>query len=677
MAIPKPNPKNTESEYFLNKLRADQRMSIQEMKKILEGNKLDRNTCWHILGATGSGKTYAILLSLAALSRRGRSVIVHCPSVEVLTELDAKFREITRDCPNEFVTLFSKKDKGAGQNTEKWFRSIVKKLEYNKKVIIFVTTHALNGFCDRMGRKEANRFFKENLNVDFMVGDEAHRWGIIIGNELNDRGYELSFSSDPEQQFDAAWLRTVLEAFDDIPKFAATATMTNSQLQKHIEFTHKKHNYVFKNQELARLLVSKANKMPMLISATHGPYMSPAVDHIDTDKNYIECTKIEKIYDIATCRKQVVEAVCKTVNEYQGFIEQMKIDCPEFLAAQFGDLDSVPYAKAIVCFKNRDDSDEILSLERFCDEQGVGVAWLMPNSEGVPQENQLDDFREPFNRQKILFTKMLANEGININNLICVGIARSNNIKNEVDINVVQLIGRIVRAFFPLNTEQAESALKRRLTEQELRYYYLFSSPVVHAINSKTNNLGIEHSTASDTFSKQTNEIIRLDNTSTTNVLYDQEEYYPKFQRIRDERIDEFMNSDLAYRKVYDREDMREIVLNVFPYCPITNSKDRVKLQVAHLVPHADIRNKKLNFDETDISLYLTLRADVHLGFDAGQFYFEQMGDNILQIKHSNNLQEDVRNELIMCGAFDGRCIQLPYNVNKEAIEYRKKLVTA
>lgn len=658
------------SSQFIGMMRPEQRQAFEAMKGVIaDKKKLD--ICYHITGATGSGKTHSMLLSLASLAMAGRTIIVQSPNVEVLTELHEKFKDLIHDVKNEYNISYSK-EKGQ-QNTKEWLERQAWRMNPYKKNVLFVTMQSLNIYCDGLGRKAANKFFKETLKVDLMFGDEAHRWGIVIGNELLDRGY--NFNKGREDEFEAAWLRTVLVAFDGIPKFAATATMTNSQISKKITFNYKQEKHVFKNSILFNLTVAEENKMPMLISATHGEYMSPQIsENVSAEQYYNMAVKYEQMHCIENSVKQVVEAACKTINEYAKIREDMIRDCPELLTAAYANPELFPRPKAIISFKNREDAEFIKAMEGVANEHGIKVAYSMPSSEGIDHDNELEDFRDTHSEFDILFTKTLANEGINIPHLICVGIAKSNNIKNEVEGSVLQLIGRIVRAYF-LGLKELQKKLKRKLTKKELRYYYLFSSPVVHSVNSKTNSNGIERASMADTFSKQNNAIVRLDTPfPLMKAVSEPYDYYAEFQKARDKMIDDFMES-CSYRETDNREDMRDIVLGLMSKCPFTQQEDTTVLDIAHIVPHADIQNYGLGFDEANPSLYIALRTDVHRRFDDGQFYFNFVNNYVLETKLSPNITDKQKAEAEAAGIVDGTQINIPHGVIREAIEYRKNMV--
>lgn len=652
---------------FISMMRPEQRQAFEAMKNVIDNNK-NLDICYHITGATGSGKTHSMLLSLASLAKAGRTIIVQSPNVEVLTELHEKFKDLIHDVKNEYNISYSK-EKGQ-QNTKEWIDRQASRMNPYKKNVLFVTMQSLNIYCDGVGRTVANKFFKETLKVDLMFGDEAHRWGIVIGNELLDRGYD--FNKGRKDEFEAAWLRTVLVAFDGIPKFAATATMTNSQISKKIKFNYKQEKYVFKNSILFNLTVAEENKMPMLISATHGEYMSPQIsENVSAEQYYNMAVKYEQMHCIENSVKQVVEATCKTINEYAKLREDMIRDCPELLTAAYAAPELFPRPKAIISFKNREEAEFIKAMEGVANEHGIKVAYSMPSSEGIDHDNELEDFRDTHSEFDILFTKTLANEGINILHLICVGIAKSNNIKNEVEGSVLQLIGRILRAYFPFGLKDLQKKLKRKLTKKELWYYYLFSSPVVHSVNSKTNSNGIERASMADTFSKQNNAIIRLD---TPILGLSNHEYYAEFQEVRDKMIDNFMEK-YSYREANNREDMRDIVLEKMSRCPFTHQEDTTVLDIAHIVPHADIQNYGLGFDESNPSLYIALRTDVHRRFDDGQFYFNFVNNYVLETKLSPNITDKQKAEAETAGIVEGTQINIPHGVIREAIEYRKNMV--
>lgn len=657
----------------LSQLRHDQKDAFDRWKTYLyDSTQVCRkdmiNTTAHIMGKTGAGKSFLLVRGIVALIERGQSVIIHCPSKAVLDELYADTIKFVSqlDDDDKYHVVHSDLHKVGASHT--WFTSLTHKVKSNKKLIIFTSTQTLYQACKRMGMKKANEFFRDHLKVRFVFTDEAHRLGIVYS--MQDRGYDFGITG-----FDVGrWLKMMLEAFNNIPKFATTATQTNSQLNGDVRFSIDGKKYIFRNTILSELIVREENQLPFLMTATYGPYLSPSNALLNTQSWCPESGKIEKAQDVDTWKKASLIGMLNQLDDMNRVMKNMKKECPEMLEAVFGHIDDVPNVKSIVFFSNREGADVISEFESICVERGYNVAMEMPDTAGINRK-ELDYFKEPISDKNILFVKMQANEGINVPSICLAAFCRTSAVKGEVSGAVIQCIGRIVRTFFPKNVDVLEKVLERKLTRAERYYHAYFSSPTVHAPNSYTLNKGMEAQVNSNTFNMNNIECLRFANPDVySSHILEERDFHRTLIDRREELLVEYL-SKMENKKQYVREDMRNAVLAKMNSCPITGAKDSTVLDVAHLVPHADIVNDNLNFDETQLSLYCVLRTDLHRRFDALQFYFEPVSHNSVRLVHNKNNHSSIKEELSNAGATDRLVIFFPWDVNTDALEYRKNLV--
>jgi predicted restriction endonuclease len=139
----------------------------------------------------------------------------------------------------------------------------------------------------------------------------------------------------------------------------------------------------------------------------------------------------------------------------------------------------------------------------------------------------------------------------------------------------------------------------------------------------------------------------------------------PKFLEI----VQDYYDHHLV-KNEYRSEEIVAQVRNLVSECPISKIS---RFQVCHIIPHADINNGLVKYEET-VGNYIPLCDTIHKMFDDRLFYFQYDGD-VLRIQLSPSLLERDKSDLHHAGVIDGAKVELPYRLSDECLAYRKNMV--
>jgi len=624
-------------------------------------NKCDASVSQMYLveGETGSGKTFTCNHTLfVEILNPGQSGWFICSETDVCRQEVADFRlmfseqiangEVAVLCSLEFA------------NPMEFFTRVSLNASKRKKLIVVATVQWLRNFVEKFCRDD-NSQFREICNPSFVWIDEADRIRVMPDNSDADAGYK-------RYGFKASWAKAFHVFSQSIFPLATTATPTNSMDLG--VFSDSSLGITVKTDVLGRIDVELDRKLGAVFYLFHANNEDASA--IGLKSLMWRRSKIKKLYN--QCGQDFLDAINEVVPKVNS-------------------CGKMPLVKSMTVVTNRRNwswcEENILE---HCERYGFKVDHLCPDSkEGkFPDIDVHENFRKfvnPYGGLDSIITKTTYIRGVNIAPCKIVILSKTHDLREDATQPIIQAGGRGARQALRYTIKEYQNLLGRKLTRDEIRLWLYYNSNEIHAAESEPNRFALRHIASSDTYYSS----CELSHSRLYGKLFG--EYMEKQIETHIEKlVDEF---DILADKWFEGEsvetiwikrDYRKFQASIREQLLTDNmarNKNTLKcevslkpsnkaiLEAAHIVPHKDIKNDKLNVDESDPNAYILMTSNAHGLYD--RFFFTINERGVIQYgKISNEDKEILTNENII----EGNQIQEWKRLNKQVIKLQLEMFT-